>query len=193
MNWFQLFTQLISAIILAVVTAVVTVRLALRRFYSEKWWERKAGAYAAIMQSMHHVREHADTHLAFETKAQIPMQPEDQEKLKRELQEAMADLRKHRDIGSFVISDEATALLNALFKELEASARIGHERSYFEYLDYRVGALDSALAEMRRIARKDLALTPRGLRHDWEDFVRYLGFQDRMESSSTEHTDRGAQ
>jgi hypothetical protein len=41
-----------------VVTAVVTVRLSLRSFYSEKWWERKAETYTAVMDSLHHMKRY---------------------------------------------------------------------------------------------------------------------------------------
>lgn len=175
--WLSALLSLASALIVAVVTSVLTVRLALRRFYSEKWWERKAAAYAAIIESMHHVREHADTHLAHESPGRLPMPPDGEEKLKKELQDAMADLRKHRDVGSFLISDQATTALNALFQELEKSAQTGIQRTYFEYLDYRVGALDQSLTEMRGIAREDLSLAPRGLRDDWRTLLRYLSIR----------------
>lgn len=155
--WLTGALTLSSGLIVAVVSSLLTVRLALRRFYSEKWWERKAAAYTAIMESMHHVREHADTHLAFELNGrELPADGKD--KLDRELRQAVADLRRHRDVGSLVISAEATAALNELFQELEKSAQIGHERSFFEYLDYRVGALDRSLQNMRRMARQDLSL-----------------------------------
>src|SRR5882757_10898790 len=95
-----------STLVVAVVSSLLAVRLALRRFYSEKWWERKSAAYTAIIESMHHLREHADTHLVFATKdRELPAEGE--ELLDRNLRQAMADLRKHRDVGSFVISEEA--------------------------------------------------------------------------------------
>jgi len=103
MIWTGALITLISSLLVAIVTAQWTVRLALRRFYSEKWWERKSAAYTAIFESMHHIREHADTHLVFETKAELKMPAEGEERLKNNLMQAMADLRKHRDIGSFVI------------------------------------------------------------------------------------------
>jgi hypothetical protein len=156
MNWTIVLTSLVSLGI-AVVTSLLTVRLALRRFYSEKWWERKSAAYTAIIESMHHLREHADTNLVFETKDR-KLPPEGEELLDRNLRQAMADLRKHRDIGSFVISEEAMNVLKSLFAELEKSVKIGQLRSYIEYLDYRVGAVDQALAKMRDVAKRDLSI-----------------------------------
>lgn len=172
--WVTAVLSLASALIVAVVTSLLTVRLALGRFYSEKWWERKAAAYAAIIESMHYVREHADSHLAHEERGRIPMPPEGKEKLMLELQNAMASLRKHRDVGGFLISDRATAALNELFLELDKSANIGLQRTFFEYLDYRVGALDRSLEQMRRIAHDDLSLMRRGIRDDWRALLRYF-------------------
>lgn len=175
--WVTAVLSLASALIVAVVTSLLTVRLALRRFYSEKWWERKAAAYTAIIESMHYVREHADSHLAHAEPGRIPMPPEGEKQLRIELQNAMAALRKHRDVGSFLISDRATAVLNELFLELDKSAQIGVQRSFFEYLDYRVGALDQSLKEMRQIAREDLSLATPGLRGDWRTLLRYLSIR----------------
>jgi hypothetical protein len=36
------------------------VWLSLRRFYREKWWERKIAAYTAIMESLHHMKRDLD-------------------------------------------------------------------------------------------------------------------------------------
>jgi hypothetical protein len=175
--WLTALFSLVSALVVAVVTSLLTVRLALRRFYSEKWWERKAAAYAVIMESMHHVREHADTHLAHETPGQLPLPPGGEEKLKRQLEHSMANLRMHRDVGSLVICDEAIAAINALFGELDESVRVGVEETFLEYLDYRIGALDRSLEEMRRIAREDLSLAPLGPRHHWHRLLRYLSIR----------------
>ncbi|MBS0580636.1 MAG: hypothetical protein JSR36_15370 [Proteobacteria bacterium] len=146
--------SVVSSLLVGLVTAVVTVRLALRRFYSEKWWERKSAAYTEILESTHHLREHADTHFEFELRGR-ELPPEGKARLEKNLQKAMADLRLRRDVGSFVISEEATKLLNALLVELEKSTQ---ENTFFEYLDHRVAAIDKFLPEMRRIARQDLSL-----------------------------------
>ena len=44
----------IPAIVAAVVTAVLTVRLSFRRFQAERWWDRKADAYANIIGALQH-------------------------------------------------------------------------------------------------------------------------------------------
>jgi hypothetical protein len=136
-------------------TAVLTVRLALRRFYAEKWWERKMAAYAAVIESLHHVRNHADTNLTFSMRGRdVPEEGERQ--LAEKLQGAMAELRKQVDIGDFVLSQEAVTSMNKLMCELDTSTKTD---SWQEHLELKLAAIDECLTNMRRIARKDLRLT----------------------------------
>ena len=158
MNLSTVLLSFAGSIIAAVVSAWITARLSLRKFYSEKQWERKSAAYSNIIEAMHHIREHADTNLAFEGKAlQIPADGE--KKLDANLRNAMADLRRNRDVGSFVISIEAIDIINEFFAEMDKSVEIGKNQSFFEYCDYRVGAVDQALVRIREAARSDLAQT----------------------------------
>jgi hypothetical protein len=144
----------ISSLIVAVITANLTVRLALKRFYAEKWWERKATAYNSIIEALHHVREHADTNLHFSlTQRDLP-EKSDQE-LTDKLETAMAELRKQLDVGDFLLSDEAVAAMNKLMNGLDKSTRT---TCWQEHLQLKVDAVDSCLAEMRLMARKDLKL-----------------------------------
>ncbi len=144
-----------TSLVTAVVSSIIAVKLALRRFYSEKWWEKKCAAYSSIMEAIHNVREHADTNHAFSLRGkELPAVGDEQ--LTKKLQEAMAELRKQRDIGSFVISKEAVLLLNELFASLDASTRT---ESWQEHLQLKLAAVDKCLPEFRRIAKNDLNLT----------------------------------
>lgn len=145
---------LITGIIVAVVSARVTVHFALKRFHSQKWWERKAEAYAAIVEALHHVRNYADTHLAFLARGERLPEAGDKE-LTQKLKDAMSELRKRYDIGNFVISTEAVAAMNALMKELDESTQ---EESWHTHLDLKLDAVDKCLASMRELARTDLQL-----------------------------------
>lgn len=55
-----MWTDLAGQVLLAVITAAVTVRLSLRNFYTEKWWERQAEAYSEILESLSHMKRHTD-------------------------------------------------------------------------------------------------------------------------------------
>ncbi len=65
LNSISLGANLVIGIVVAIVSARVTVSLALRRFYAEKWWERKWEAYTGIINALHHMKNYDDHHLAF--------------------------------------------------------------------------------------------------------------------------------
>lgn len=149
-----LLSNLATGVVVAIVTARLTVHLALKRFYAEKWWERKSAAYLAIIEALHHVRNHADTNLNFSLRGK-DLPAEGDKQLTVKLQEAMADLRKHWDMGSFVISEEAVAAMNTLMSELESST---NTTLWQEHLELKLQSVDKCLSSMRNIARQDLRL-----------------------------------
>ena len=154
MDWLTSLFGLGTAIVVALVTATVTVRLALKRFYAEKWWERKSAAYASIIEALHHVRNHADTNLAFAMRGKDVPEQGDRE-LTEKLQGAMAELRKQLDVGDFVLSEEAVGIMNTLMTGLDASTSTG---DWQVHLTLKLDAVNTCLSNMRRVARKDLRL-----------------------------------
>lgn len=51
------------------------VWLGLRRFRSEKWWERKAAAYASVIEALHVLEDVEDEEIdALEKMVQLPME-----------------------------------------------------------------------------------------------------------------------
>ncbi len=145
---------LVGSIITGLITAQVTARLALRRFYSEKWWERKAAAYVAVLESLHHILADIDADLeemidGRERSAE--QRAEDTAKYKA----ARAEIAKHIDLGELLISEEAVQALRNLNRVL-----YGSQYDYHEYLS--MGADRSALClrQVKRIARADLRLDP---------------------------------
>lgn len=141
-------------LVIAVVSARVTVHFALRRFHSEKWWERKADAYSSIIEALHHIRNYADHHMEFEMRG-TEMPEDGKRELSKELRRALAELRKRADVGTFVISKEAVAALRTLGNEMDASM---NTTSWLEHLDVQLAAVNKCLEAMRSIATKDLTL-----------------------------------
>ena len=43
---------LIPALVVSIITAYVTVRLSIRQFYSQRWWDKKAEAYSQILEHL---------------------------------------------------------------------------------------------------------------------------------------------
>ena len=43
---------IIPGLIISIVTAVLTVRLSVKQFTSQRWWEKKAEAYSKIIENL---------------------------------------------------------------------------------------------------------------------------------------------
>jgi hypothetical protein len=135
----------------------VTLHYALKRFYFEKWWERKAEAYSSILEALHHLKNHADHELASDKVVEPSLRPKLEkvlEELKEKMTDGIAEIRKRADIGAFVISEEAVSALHALLNELGEAVK--SPKSSNEYFNLVLSAVNRCLDSMRYIAKNDL-------------------------------------
>ena len=151
-TFLELSSQIAVGGITAVIASYLTVWLSLRRFYSEKWWEKKAEAYSTTLDALHYMKRFFDENL----NAQMMHRglPEDRNQdLNKKFHKAYDELKKRIDIGQFVLSDEAVAALSAFQTEYNKAK---DAESLVEYFDESWGATEHALKQMRAIARADL-------------------------------------
>ncbi len=151
-TFLELSSQIAVGGITAVIASYITVRLSLRRFYSEKWWEKKAEAYSAILEALHYMKRHFDENLDAEMMAREI--PEDRmQDLQEKFQKAFDELTKRIDIGQFVLSDEAVAELSSFQKAYDKASEA---ESWDQYLEKSWVAINNALTRMRTVAKTDL-------------------------------------
>lgn len=144
--------QISVGAITAVIAAYVTVRLSLRRFYSEKWWEKKAEAYSAILESLHYMKRSFDEDWDAEMTGG-KVQEERKEELQKKYREAHDELKKRIDVEQYVLSDEAVAELSSFQK---AYNKAKETSDWLEYIEGSWGAINDTLKRMRAIAKTDL-------------------------------------
>ena len=150
--WIQLIVSIASGVVVAIVTSLVTVRLSLRQFYSQRWWERKADAYSVVVESLYHMKRQLEV-LMDEAMTQREI-PADKGKRLAELSaKADEEIRKAEGIGAFVISDAAADCLANLRRRLDEHLA---DMSWYDILDARWAAVNECLAEMRATAKADL-------------------------------------
>jgi hypothetical protein len=146
--------NLFMGIIIAVATSTITVWLALKRFRAERWWERKALAYSAIVESLHHMKRWCEEHIeALELHRDIPKDKE--EALLVKFRKASEEIAKAQDVGAFIISNEAVKQLDALQKGLSSAENAEH---LYDYLDMQLSPIIDCLNAIRKIAKNDLGV-----------------------------------
>ena len=144
--------QIASGLLISVVTAWITVQLSLRRFRSERLWERKVNAYERIFESLHHLKAYCDGHLkAEECGSQLDIERE--QVLYGKFKLALEEINKYRDVGSFLIAESAVERLKHFEKELEMSYE---GKTIYEIADNQYGYVTSCIKDINVIARSDI-------------------------------------
>ncbi len=102
--------------IIAITSSLVTTRIALNKFYSEKWWARKENAYIEIIDALYDLIQFCE--MKKEDYGQgVNIHPDKMTEFAQKYTDAYWKIKKSTDICSFVISDEATSILNDLRKK----------------------------------------------------------------------------
>jgi len=153
MSWENQVISFISNLIIMLLATVLSVKWALKRFRSERRWERQYAAYAGILDALHHVREYAES-LGIASTRGIDV-PEAVEKgLTEKRTEAVAELKRRRDVGAFEISDQAIDSLNKLFRALDKATETS---MWEEYLESTLKSTDECLEDIQNIARNEIS------------------------------------
>ena len=135
------------------ITAWITVKLALRRFYIKKWWERKAQAYSEIIGSLAKMGIFFDKWWN-ESVEHKKMSDEERKKLNKEYRVAKGVLENASAVGSFIISEEADKVLGSFLKELQKEDIQGN---WVNDIDRHHGEVIKCIAKLREIAKKNLS------------------------------------
>lgn len=152
---------LIPSLVVAVVTALLTIRLSLRKFYTERWWERKADAYSRIVEALHKHKNYDEQKLEIEMSDQEDDQNKEK-KLEKQWANANAELQRAVDFGAFVISEEIEEILKKFLNR-----RVGdpNEDPLSEIIEKDLEQIKKCLSTVKQAAKKDLGLIGGSLPH----------------------------
>jgi len=144
--------QIVSGLLISVVTSWITVRLSLKRFRSERMWERKVQAYEKIFESLHHLKAYCVAHLrAEESGSKLDDYRKEERYAKFKI--ALEEINKYKDIGSFLMAVSAVERLNSFEKELDKSYE---GKTIYEIADNQYGCVTSCIKDIDKIARADI-------------------------------------
>lgn len=150
-DWKPLISLLLG-IPLALITSWFTVKLALRRFQSEKWFERRVDAYTKVIESLHFMKNCTQKQLLAEEQNYV-INKEFENELIESYRKGFADFQRLTDMGALLFSAEAVVVLDTLNTELLSAS---DEQSFLGHLDAEHAAISKCLTALRPIAKKDL-------------------------------------
>lgn len=138
----------------AVITAFLAVKLSLRRFYTERWWERKAETYSRIVEALHKYKRYDQE--KFDREMEYPSDDDGREEiLAHQWAESNAELEKAVDLGAFIVSEEVETIIRNFL-----SRKIGDPNieALFEIIETDLVHVEKCLSDVKAAAKKDLGL-----------------------------------
>lgn len=151
-DWLKILIPSTLGLATTIAAAFFSARWATRRAFEERWWERKERAYAEIVEALYDLLRYSD--LCFEEYiseggTEHPKKKEFGERYS----EAYWKIQKATDIGAFVISEKAAAILAGLRTKPKLD---WNETPSWEIYEADCNHYREALAQIRECARKDL-------------------------------------
>ena len=148
----QIAVSIFSAILISVITSWITVRLALKKFYSERWWVRKDEAYTSIIDALSDLVNYYDVFYD-ETLGIKQISDERRKEMNEISKKGHSLLKKATSIGAFVISKDAELALKQYWQESEEK----HDpNDWLWEIEYDYAKAKTALEELVKCAKKDL-------------------------------------
>lgn len=146
----------VPSIITAILTALVAVRLSIRQFHSQRWWEKKAETYSAILEHLSEL--HSALSESWQDILEIrnigPIKSERTVQLRAMNQNARLAIAKAAATGSFIVSSETARVLENLNRELQTEEG-GNPANEYERL---FKALRQAISKIREEAKSELGV-----------------------------------
>ena len=156
-QWLSLLVGSLLSVTAGAIGTVFTTSLALKRFYRERWWERKAEAYSRIIEALHHAA-HCLSEWSDEDLTCQKFSDEKKKQLSDDFQAARNELEKATGVGAYIISKESAKVLAELAVAItQSSAKFEHGPS-FEMYDADSKLYREALEKMRTLAKRDLGV-----------------------------------
>ena len=143
---------LIPALIVAVISSFLSVKLSLKNFYSQRWWDRKAEAYSEIMLQLSRLY-HCFYELYLEITLGLPISKTKKNDLIKDYRIARENLEKAVAVGSFIVSEQAVSDLEKMMIEL-----IGCDQKtdHVDFVNHAYDVVSICIGKIRAEANKEL-------------------------------------
>lgn len=147
---------LVTALIVSIVTAWLTVRLSMKQFYSQRWWERKAEAYSRIVEHLSYLDYFFDQLLrqgvgGFDW--YDPMKEGDKQWLLKAYREGREAIAKAVGAGAYIVSDDTASTLRSLLRQL---ITVDLRRNRFADIKSCRDSVTAALLSVKNNAKSEL-------------------------------------
>lgn len=148
----KIITTIIPGFLIAILTSIITVRLSIKQFYTQKWWEKKADTYSKIIEELSYLQYYFGE--LFDEGVQLKtISEEEHEELRIKFRESKLLIFKTYAAGAYIISDNSIIALKELIKELDIEKTNCH---FVDNYDRWYGATRDCIEKIREQATREL-------------------------------------
>ena len=148
--WF--FENFLPNLLIAVVVSYLTAHWSLRKFYSEKWWDKREKAYTELLDALYDLLQYCEVKKEdYGDGAEYG--DEKLNELGRRYSAAIWRVKRAAEIGAFVISPSAADALKNLIERPELD---WHSNPPWDIYAENYQHYKTALESIRACAREDL-------------------------------------
>jgi hypothetical protein len=171
--------NLLESFLLAVTVSWLTTQFSLRRFYRERWWEKKYLTYEGILNALHQMSQNVDAG-RFLPNDELFGEDVWAKQLEKKFEDGKDEIRRIIALGEFIILPEVIEELQKII-----IAPIGKTKGFDAYLDSFAAwgnGIHTCIEGVRQLARQDLNPTLktrlRSLLSFWPDRwrIRFSGY-----------------
>ncbi|WP_447868433.1 hypothetical protein [Rahnella aceris] len=158
--------QLLIGIASGCVAAWVTTFFALKRFYSEKWWEKRAAAFIEITGAVYQLKILYEYHSELKDSLRDPdedirfveLKPEQLEEMEKAANEANKLIAKYSQVGPLLLTERASDILRNYLKEVRVVDYDVHYRGWDtnEAEEHLLTMVQKLLEDLMQESRKEL-------------------------------------
>ena len=138
------------AVTVAIATALVSVRLSVRQFQTQHWWERKAEVYSNLIESLTSLKLSLELWLS-ELYGERQLNEEKRLSVEEQYRVGAEIVRRVAAQGAFIASEEVVETVKKVVAALEFRSQ-----DLVEEMEHSSVAVNEALDRIRVQARKDL-------------------------------------
>ncbi len=157
-NWTQVLINFVFTVVASIISAVVTVRLSLKRFRSERWWEKKSETYSRIVEHLALLEFSLSKWMEEYESGPLHGRQEYLQHLHEIRQESTESVMQAATSGAYIISEEAAEVLKTLRKEMEDAKKFGADEDPYEGMKFELAAVRKYISILREYAKRDLGL-----------------------------------
>ncbi|MBY6071228.1 hypothetical protein KUV35_07990 [Marinobacter salsuginis] len=145
----------LSGITIAVVASFLSAWLTLRRFRTERWWERKAEAYIHLVEALHEMSLVPSEEIAAGSGHRKELTEDEKAELWESFERAKKKVWKIADSSDFIISSDVLAVIQEMNRGL---GHASHHTNWIEFLDDSNSAINECLNKVKKIGAVELGI-----------------------------------